>query len=492
MFADGVMESSSTLGTADYVLTGSRFNGLQFNAKFVNNQAVAVVSQTLNRSKYEIIVGTFLTGPSRITRTTVLSSSQGGSKVNWQAGDVYYISSFASADALAGMLSGNLATSRPWWVRNGGRWLDYTAGIGVSWIDKFVKDTGADLRVGLFDVVKGLYFADNRVPSTSVGAADKSFTAADIGGAFTFNTSAAARTATLPTAAMAVGDGYSLQLNTTDSQYGLTLTPDATHSIDYLGAGVSKVVPGGKNVRIRWDASVSQWFTDFLGPDETTVASAATVNLALVRSMNVVISGTTGITSFGNVTRGAIRFVRFSGALSLTHSAGLDLCNGGQNIATAAGDTAIFFANSNNNWKCINYQRYSGQALMPSKGHYALNTASAGAIASAASSPMQITEGIQLFSTTFTGDAGATVIVEVDLRDCVGQNVAQYLSLFYNGGVNSVATSTIQFTNTATHKQMNRVVYGYVSDGSAKAIQARVAGNGSIGASTMVIRQIFV
>ncbi len=490
MFADGVMESSSTLGTVDYVLTGSRFNGLQFNAKFVNNQVVAVVAQTLNRSKYEIIVGTFLTGPSRITRTTVLSSSQGGSKVNWQAGDVYYISSFASADALAGMLSGNLATSRPWWVPQGGRWWDYTAGIAVNWIDKLAKTSGADVRVGLFDAVKGYYFADNRVPSTSVGAANKAFTAADIGGAFTFNTSAAARTATLPTAAMAVGDGYTLQLNTTVSQYGLTITPDATHSIDYLGAGVSKVVPGGTNLRIRWDASVSQWFTDFLGPDETTVASAATVNLALVRSTNVVISGTTGINSFGNVTRGAIRFVRFSGALLLTHSAGLDLCNGGQNVTTAAGDTAIFFANTNNNWKCISYQRYSGRALTPSKGYYARNTAAAGTLATSYSTPMTITEGIQLFSTTFTGEAGATVLIEVDVADCAGSAVSNVLSIFYAGGTNAVASSKMQFTNVAYHMGCNRVTYGYVADGTAKAIEARIAGNCTIGNSTIMIRQV--
>lgn len=490
MFADGVMESSSTLGTGTYTLTGARFNGLTFASKFANNQPVVFIAQTLNRSKYEIILGSFLTGPSRLARTTVLQSSNGGSKISWLSTDVYYISCFASADALAGMLSGNLETSRPWWVPQGGRWWDYTAGLAVNWIEKLGKTSSTDVRTGLFDAVKGYYFPDNRVPSTSVGAANKSFTAADIGGAFIFNTSAAARTATLPTAAMAVGDGYTLQLNTTSSQYGLTITPDASHSIDYLGAGVSKVVPGGTNFTIRWDASVSQWFTDFIGPDETSVASAATVNLAAVRSTNVVISGTTGITSFGNVTRGAIRFVRFSGALLLTHSAALDLCNGGQNITTVAGDTAIFFAVSNNNWKCISYQRYNGRALSPSKGYYALNTASAGVISSSVSTPMLISEGTQLFSTSFAGEPGATVIVEVDMRDCVGQNNTQRLSIFYNGGTNAVATSKIQFANTATHQQVNRVVYSYVSDGSAKAIEARVAGTGTIGASNMIIRQI--
>ena len=490
MFADGVMESSSTLGTTDYTLTGARFSGLTFASRFANNQPVVFIAQTLNRSKYEIILGSFLTGPSRLARTTVLQSSNGGSKISWLATDSYYISCFASADALAGLLSGTLATSRPWWVPQGGRWWDYTAGIAVSWIDKLAKTAGADVRMGLFDAVKGYYFPDSRVPSTSVGAANKSFTAADIGGAFTFNTSAAGRTATLPTAAMAVGDGYTLQLNTTSSQYGLTITPDAGQSIDYLGNGVSKVVPGGTNVRIRWDASVSQWFTDYLGPDEVTVASAATVNLALVRSLNVVISGTTGITSFGNVTRGAIRFVRFSGALALTHSASLDLCNNGQNITTAAGDTAIFFASTNDNWKCISYQRYSGRALMPSKGYYARNTAAAGALATSYSTPMTITEGIQLFSTTFTGEPGATVLIEVDVADCAGSNQSNALSIFYAGGTNAVATSVSQFTNVAYHKHPSRVTYGYVSDGTAKAIEARIAGNSSIGASTIMIRQV--
>jgi len=363
MFADGVMESSNTIGTATYTLTGARFNGLTFASKFTNNAVVLFIAQTLNRSKYEIILGTFLTGPSRLVRSTVLQSSNGGSKISWLATDSYYISCFASADALAGFVNGNLATTRPWWVGVGARWLDYSAGVATSWIDKLVKNDGSDIRVGSFDAVKGLYFPDNRVSSTSVGAANKSFNAADIGGAFTFNTSAAGRTATLPTAAMAVGDGYTLQLNTTSSQYGLTITPDAGQSIDYLGNGVSKVVPGGTNVRIRWDAAVSQWFTNFLGPDEVTVASAATVDLAAVRSQNVLISGTTGITSMGSVTRGAMRFVRFSASLTLTHSSSLFLCNNAQNIRTEANDTAIFFASANNTWRCVSYQRASGAPL---------------------------------------------------------------------------------------------------------------------------------
>src|ERR1700742_2604485 len=53
---------------------------------------------------------------------------------------------------------------------------------------------------------------------------------------------------------------------------------------------------------------------------EVTIASAATTDIGNAASTAVAISGTTTITSFGTAAN-CIRFVRFTGALTLTHNA---------------------------------------------------------------------------------------------------------------------------------------------------------------------------
>lgn len=149
MFADGVMEGSNTLGTSDYTLTGAIFNGRTFGAAFTDEAAVMFIVQTRSRSKFEIILGSYDAGPPRkLRRTTVLLSSQGGAKVDWQDDDIYYIASFPSATVLAGLIKANLAASRPYWVQFG-RWVreDYpTAGKHTEYFYDGVND------IALFEV----------------------------------------------------------------------------------------------------------------------------------------------------------------------------------------------------------------------------------------------------------------------------------------------------------------------------------------------------
>lgn len=95
-----------------------------------------------------------------------------------------------------------------------------------------------------------------------------------------------------------------------------------------------------------------------------TVASAGTVDLGAQAGRNLVISGTTTITSFG--TTGAADYipfvVRFSGILTLTHGSNLILPTGA-NITTAANDTAIVVWEGAGVWRVIAYQRADGTAL---------------------------------------------------------------------------------------------------------------------------------
>jgi FlaG/FlaF family flagellin (archaellin) len=100
---------------------------------------------------------------------------------------------------------------------------------------------------------------------------------------------------------------------------------------------------------------------------EANVASAATCNIGAADAMYINITGTTTITSLGT-TINRLRFIRFSGALTLTHHAtSLILPNGGSNIVTAAGDTCIASSDASGNWRVRNYQRADGSPVSVAK-----------------------------------------------------------------------------------------------------------------------------
>jgi hypothetical protein len=76
----------------------------------------------------------------------------------------------------------------------------------------------------------------------------------------------------------------------------------------------------------------------YLNLVEITVASATTCDIGAVDGGKIVISGTTTITGLGTSTN-KLRFVRFSGALTLTHNGTSLILPGAANIVTVAGDS---------------------------------------------------------------------------------------------------------------------------------------------------------
>lgn len=95
----------------------------------------------------------------------------------------------------------------------------------------------------------------------------------------------------------------------------------------------------------------------------TTLASASVVDLGAADSDYVEISGTTTIASFGGTTTRNHVWVKFQGALTLTHNATSLILPTGTSIVTAAGDVAEFVRISGSNWQCLTYARSSGQML---------------------------------------------------------------------------------------------------------------------------------
>lgn len=94
------------------------------------------------------------------------------------------------------------------------------------------------------------------------------------------------------------------------------------------------------------------------------IASAATVNLTTATGNYAHITGTTNITAI-TLAQGAERTVVFDGALTLTNGASL-LLPTASNIATAAGDSAVFRGEAAGVVRCVNYTRKNGVALASS------------------------------------------------------------------------------------------------------------------------------
>lgn len=162
----------------------------------------------------------------------------------------------------------------------------------------------------------------------------------------------------------------------------------------------SLIIPGGANITtaagdtmiIASDGSSNVWVVSYQRADgtavvvapastwtggsnaEVTVASASTCDILGAASALVAISGTTTITSLGTGTN-RVRFVRFTGILTLTHNATSLILPTGANITTAAGDTMIVESDGSSNVRVLAYQRASGQALVvPSSGVVTVKT----------------------------------------------------------------------------------------------------------------------
>lgn len=99
------------------------------------------------------------------------------------------------------------------------------------------------------------------------------------------------------------------------------------------------------------------------GIEGSNIASANSIDLGAATGFVLYITGTTTINSMGTATAGILRFVVFTGALSLTHNAVSLILPTGASITTAAGDSAIFRSLGSGNWKCVGFLRATGKAL---------------------------------------------------------------------------------------------------------------------------------
>jgi hypothetical protein len=121
-----------------------------------------------------------------------------------------------------------------------------------------------------------------------------------------------------------------------------------------------RYVNGAWAVEGAYDPSTSSAIGAIGGGGTASIASAATVDLGSVPQANISITGTTGISSFGaSAPVGAIKIIRFSAVLIITHSASLTV-PGGYPLTTAANDRAIVTHLGSGNWEITQYTRDNG------------------------------------------------------------------------------------------------------------------------------------
>jgi hypothetical protein len=223
--------------------------------------------------------------------------------------------------------------------------------------------------------VSGQNWSEGQAPSTVNDSARKAL--ADLaelfelmGGKLTTAGTANAQTLT-PTVAWTAytdGDWFAAVIGNT-----LTNTGSVTMNVSGLGAktvykrdGATTLVAGdlvaGSLYNFTYDAGINGFRLESGASsldDVTTagsdVASDATIVLDTASGGIVDVTGTTTITAI-TLAEGNIRFVRFTGALTLTHGASLVL-PGAANITTVAGDWAIFIGDASSVVRCVAYLR---------------------------------------------------------------------------------------------------------------------------------------
>ncbi|NSZ61884.1 hypothetical protein G6L16_000880 [Agrobacterium tumefaciens] len=131
-------------------------------------------------------------------------------------------------------------------------------------------------------------------------------------------------------------------------------TPDNNTDIGGIGIQGTSAVNNFDNAFRTIMSQLADW------TDGSTIASGTTTDLSTVKGMYVSVTGTSTITSFGTAKAGWIKYLRFTGAATITHNATSMILPAGASITTSAGDYALFVSEGSGNWRCLEYVRASG------------------------------------------------------------------------------------------------------------------------------------
>lgn len=203
-----------------------------------------------------------------------------------------------------------------------------------------------------------------------------------------------------------------------------------------LTASTTEVLTGTDTSKsVTSDALAAVW------EEGSDVASAGTISLGEGGVFDV--TGTTTITDidFATTKAGRMAWVRFTGALTLTHNSTTLILPTGANITTVADDTALFVSEGGDNVRCLAYFRKSGAAV--GGGGITLGTE----IASTSGTTIDFTSipaGTKRIAIMFVGvSTNGTTDLLIQLGDAGGFETSGYLGVSGNGagGTNTAFTA---------------------------------------------------
>ena len=132
----------------------------------------------------------------------------------------------------------------------------------------------------------------------------------------------------------------------------------ASNLKDWSATASSNAPAGTTNIGTQLDDNlreIQKVVRQDLATKGADIASATTTDLGAVAGLYHDITGTTTITSFGTVSAGIWKIIKFEGALTLTHNATTLILLTGANRTTANGDVGIYISEGSGNWREIVY-----------------------------------------------------------------------------------------------------------------------------------------
>lgn len=212
------------------------------------------------------------------------------------------------------------------------------------------------------------------------------------------------------------------------------------------------------------------------------------------------ITGTTSVTSIGTLGVGTWARLHFDAALTLTHHATDLILPGAANIVTAAGDEAEFVEYAAGDWRCVNYTKANGRAVLDpqiesisaSVGSNALTisasaltldfrsaTIGSGAVSTVSGTPanLVISSGSTLgtisaqqsrIAVLALNNAGTIELAAVNMSGGTDLTETGVISTTAEGGAGAADSATVVYSTTARSNLAYRVI-GYVESTQATA-----------------------
>lgn len=231
------------------------------------------------------------------------------------------------------------------------------------------------------------------------------------------------------------------------------------------------------------------------------IVSATTTDIGASTGNFVDVTGTTTITGLGTVQAGTIRFVRFTGILTLTHNGTSLILPTTANITTAANDRAIFASLGSGNWICLAYQRADGtpvgSAYTPTAANalsgsviQVVNTTTGAVATGTTTTPVddtipQNTEGTEFMTLAIT-PSNASNKLKIDVVFCASfPNNLQMVVALHQDSTADALRGAVQW-NSYNSEQNGVVTFShYMAAGTTSATTFKVrAGMGSAGTIT--------